>query len=200
MGTETNTSEQQILGVARALFTKRGFSNVSMRDICREARVTPPTVYYYFKNKEALFEAVVRETVTMTEFRNLLTNSCKKSNNPSAQIRAFAKTYLSSFPNKLINVGLYLRRSTQLDPVGAKTLMNEFAQIESLLTRVIGNGIKTGEFRETDSRMAAECLLGMMNRFIFQRIHFQRSYRPTEAASYLTDFFVRGMKPTKVGL
>jgi AcrR family transcriptional regulator len=165
-----------------------------MRDICREARVTPPTVYYYFKNKEALFDAVVRETITMAEFMKLLEETCMKSDDPSAQVKAYASTYLSSFPNNLINVGLYVRRSTRLDPVGAKTLMNEFARIESLLTRIIRNGIKLGAFRETDPHMAAGCLLGMMNRFIFQQIHFQRSYRASEAASYLTDFFLRSMQ------
>ena len=197
MGSATSASEQQILDVAKTLFTKRGFSNVSMRDICREASVTPPTVYYYFKNKEALFEAVVRETITMTEFMKLLNETCKKSNGPSSQIRAYATTYLSSFPNNLINVGLYVRRSTRLDPFGAKTLMNEFARIESLLTRIIRNGIRIGEFRDTDPHMAAGCLLGMMNRFIFQQIHFQRSYRASETASYLTDFFLRSMRLTR---
>ena len=139
----------------------------------------------------------MRETITMTEFMKLLNETCKKSDGPSAQIRAYATTYLSSFPNNLINVGLYVRRSTRLDPVGAKTLMNEFARIESLLTRIIRNGIRVGEFRNTDPHMAAGCLLGMMNRFIFQQIHFQRTYRASETASYLTDFFLRSMRPTR---
>jgi hypothetical protein len=45
--------------------------------------------------------------------------------------------------------------------------------------------------------MAAECLLGMMNRFVFQQIHFQRSYKPLEAASYLTEFFLLSMRRTE---
>ncbi|MGA3108772.1 MAG: helix-turn-helix domain-containing protein, partial [Candidatus Bathyarchaeia archaeon] len=61
----TVTQEQRILEVAKELFTQRGFSNVAMREICKAADVTPPTVYYYFKNKEALFDAVVRESVSM---------------------------------------------------------------------------------------------------------------------------------------
>lgn len=68
----TGSSQHQILEVARSLFTERGFANVSMRDICREAGVTAPTVYYYFKNKEALWDAVVRETITMTDFTQRL--------------------------------------------------------------------------------------------------------------------------------
>ena len=189
-------SQQQILHAAKTLFTKKGFSNVSMRDICREARVTAPTVYYYFKNKEALFEAVVLETITMKGFSTTLSIECKsvKGEGASSQIETFVRVYLSSFPNKLINTGLYLRRSTQLDPVGAQTLLKELARVESLLVRIISEGIRNGEFRKTDPRMAAGCLLGMMNRFIFQRIHFKRNYRAFEAASYLSDFFLKAMK------
>ena len=192
-------SQQQILHVAKTLFTKKGFSNVSMRDICREAHVTAPTVYYYFKNKEALFEAVVLETITMQGFSTTLSSECKKvkSKGPSSQIETFVRVYLSSFPSKLINTGLYLRRSTQLDPVGARTLLKELARVESLLERIIHDGIRSGEFRDTDPRMAAGCLLGMMNRFIFQRIHFKRNYRAIKAASYLSAFFLKAMKTSE---
>ena len=193
-------SQQQILHVAKTLFTRKGFSNVSMRDICREAHVTAPTVYYYFKNKEALFEAVVLETITMQGFSTILSAECKeaKEKGPSSQIEAFVRVYLSSFPNKLINTGLYLRRSTQLDPVGARVLLKELARVESLLVQIIRDGTRKGEFRETDPQMASGCLLGMMNRFIFQRIHFKRNYRPNEAASYLSDFFLKAMRTSKI--
>jgi hypothetical protein len=43
--------------------------------------------------------------------------------------------------------------------------------------------------------MAAECLLGMMHRFVFEQIHFKRSYDVSAAASYLSNFFLRAMKP-----
>ena len=86
--TAPSSSQQHIFDVAKTLFTQRGFSNVSMRDICNEARVTAPTVYYYFKSKEVLFEAVVRETITMEEFTDLLSIECKKAKDADSQIRA----------------------------------------------------------------------------------------------------------------
>jgi AcrR family transcriptional regulator len=194
----TVTQEQRILEVAKGLFTRRGFSNVAIRDICRAASITPPTVYYYFKNKEALFDAVVRESVSMAEFITLLENECKKAKEPKSQIRAFIRTYLSSFPKERLNVGLYVRRSTQLDSVGRNTLSGELARIQTHLTDIIRKGMAAGEFRDTDPRMAAECLLGMMHRLVFQQIHFKRGYEPLEATSYLSDFFLRAMKPHSV--
>ena len=176
------------------MFTERGFANVSVRDICRKARVTAPTVYYHFKNKEGLFDAVVRETVTMAEFTSELEQECGKALHSTDKIKAFTEMYLSSFPIKLINTGLYLKGSTALDAVGASTLMSEFARIQSILVQIIHSGIASGELRKTDANMASECLLGMMHRFVFQRIHFQRGYNPSEAASYLSEFFLKAMK------
>ncbi len=187
--------EQRIVKAAKELFTERGFSNVSVRDICRDANVTPPTVYYYFKSKEALFEAVVSKTISMEEFIARL-DGCRKRDTFPARIQGFTQEYLSSFPSELINVGLYVRHSTELDSLSANRLMAELGRIKSILVEIIQGGIADGEFRETDPQMAAECLLGMVNRFIFQRIHFQRAYMPTKTASYLSAFFLRAMKPT----
>ncbi len=191
----TVDQEHRILEVAKDLFTQRGFSNVAIRDICRAANVTAPTVYYYFKNKEALFDAVVRESVSMTEFIAQLKDECRKAGEPGSQIRAFVRTYLSRFPKDRMNVGLYVRHSTQIDSVGRNSLLTELGRIQSLLTGVVRKGIDSGEFRETDPRLATECLLGMMNRLVFQQIHFSRNYKPFEAAAYVTAFFIRAMKP-----
>jgi AcrR family transcriptional regulator len=192
----TKEQEQRILEVARNLFTQRGFSNVAMRDICRAANVTPPTVYYYFKNKEALFSAVVRKTITMSEFIDRLNAESQKAKDSESEVRAFTKTYLSYFPKDRLNVGLYVRRSTELlDSIGRKTLQGELTRIQSVLTSIVEKGIARGEFRKTDPGMAAECLLGMMNRFVFQQIHFRRNYKPLDAASYLAEFFLLAMKP-----
>jgi AcrR family transcriptional regulator len=192
-----STQEQRILGVAKELFTQRGFANVAVRDICRAADVTPPTLYYYFKNKEALFDAVVRKSVGMAEFITRLRESYEKSKSPTSQVQAFTRSYLANFPKDHLNVGLYVRHSTdKLDPVGRKTLAADLTKIQSMLSAIVRKGVVAGEFRKTDPGMAAECLLGMMNRFVFQQIHFSRSYKPEEAASYLSDFFLQAMKPT----
>ncbi len=42
------------------LFDKSGFHGASMRDIGEAAQCKMPTVYYYYKNKEELFDQVVR--------------------------------------------------------------------------------------------------------------------------------------------
>jgi len=62
----TNIKEQEkeqrrsyILDAAEKLFFSRGYDSVSMDDIAREIGLNKATIYLYFRNKEALFFAVV---------------------------------------------------------------------------------------------------------------------------------------------
>lgn len=48
-----------IISAAERLFSSRGYDNVTVEDVAREARLAKGTLYLYFKNKEALYVAVV---------------------------------------------------------------------------------------------------------------------------------------------
>jgi hypothetical protein len=42
--------------------------------------------------------------------------------------------------------------------------------------------------------LAADCLLGMLNRVIFQNIHFSKASDKETYGRFVTDFFIRAMK------
>lgn len=51
----------RILDGASKVFLETGFDAASMNDICRTAAVSKSTLYVYFTDKEALFEALVEQ-------------------------------------------------------------------------------------------------------------------------------------------
>lgn len=53
--------QQQIIEAALTLSVIRGFHAASMRDIAAEAGLSPALIYRYFRNKEAIIVAVVKE-------------------------------------------------------------------------------------------------------------------------------------------
>jgi AcrR family transcriptional regulator len=55
--------EKRILDSARTVFLERGFEGASIEDIAEAARSGKPTIYARFPGKEALFTAVVMQTV-----------------------------------------------------------------------------------------------------------------------------------------
>lgn len=50
---------KQILDGARRMFLSQGFEGTSMQDVARASGVSKGTLYVYFDNKEAMFEALV---------------------------------------------------------------------------------------------------------------------------------------------
>src|SRR5208283_257582 len=95
-----------ILEAAARLFAEKGYANVSIRDVCREANTTPPMIYYYFKDKKRLFEAAVSTRVSMHAFIAQLRS--KSSIKDAAKgTAAFIDFYLSSFPTGAFEPGLY---------------------------------------------------------------------------------------------
>ena len=58
-GAEDSAKRQQIIEGAHGIFLAQGFDAASMNDIARAAGVSKGTLYVYFKDKVALFEAIV---------------------------------------------------------------------------------------------------------------------------------------------
>lgn len=53
----------EIIRAARKLFVSRGFAATKMASVAHEAGVQPGTLYVYFKNKKALFKAVIESSI-----------------------------------------------------------------------------------------------------------------------------------------
>ncbi|MFZ4428004.1 MAG: TetR/AcrR family transcriptional regulator [Saprospiraceae bacterium] len=56
------STEEKILEAARELFADRGYSGVRMREIAARAGINKGLLHYYFRNKEALFISVFKES------------------------------------------------------------------------------------------------------------------------------------------
>ncbi len=53
----------EILGAALDVFRERGFAAARLEDVARRAGVSKGTLYLYFPSKEAIFKALVRESI-----------------------------------------------------------------------------------------------------------------------------------------
>lgn len=59
MQNNENAKKAGIKQAAKELFFRFGFSKTSMDDIARQSSLAKPSLYYYFPNKEAIFDEVV---------------------------------------------------------------------------------------------------------------------------------------------
>ncbi len=186
----------RILQLASKLFAEKGYSNVSVRDICRATGTTAPVIYYYFGSKRGLFDAVARKQISMSDFIESLSDAAS-AQDPRRGLESFITVYLSSFPEHAFDPGLYMRDSATLDRRSARMVSGDLDRIRTVASGLVARSIKEGTFRKTDSALASDCLLGMLNRVIFQRIHFSKASDREAYGRFVTDFFYRAMSPQR---
>ena len=186
-------SSGRILEVASRLFREKGYSNISIRDVCRQAGTTAPMIYYYFGSKKGLFSAVVSHKLTVKEFVAKLRERTTVAN-PRQGIVNFIETYLTSFPEGAFDPGLYIRDTGQLDRDSAERINKELDEIHFVATSLVEAGVKKGNFRTLDASEAADCLIGMLNHIVFQKIHFSRSSDLDAAQGFISDFFFKALR------
>jgi len=83
----------QIARVAARLFAERGYDTTSVREIVEAARVTKPTLYYYFGSKQGLAEALL--TRPMTAFVATLAGLVEREADPAGLLRETIAAHLA---------------------------------------------------------------------------------------------------------
>ena len=53
-----HTTEQKILDAAEVVFHEKGFDGARMQEIADKATINKGLLHYYFKSKDALFDAI----------------------------------------------------------------------------------------------------------------------------------------------
>ena len=56
--TTNDNSKNEILNTAIRLFSQKGYEGVGVQEICDNAGITKPTLYYFFKSKQGLLQAI----------------------------------------------------------------------------------------------------------------------------------------------
>lgn len=147
---------QEILEAALAVFAEKGFAAARMEDISRRAGVTKGTIYLYFDSKEALFKALVRESLAPTIAGVV------------EEVRAYKGSSRDLLVLVLTTVGAFIRTSDRvvlpkivIAEAGNFPELARFYRAEiidrglGLLEEVIRRGIARGEFRKMEPAHAA---------------------------------------------
>ena len=107
-------TKETIIAVSLDLFSQKGYSAVSIRDICREVGIKESSVYYHFKNKQAIFDEILsgfqqKAAQMMDCFTSAMTGNWQPSgeNFYMEVCRRFFEDYLmEDFCNKVMRLML----------------------------------------------------------------------------------------------
>ena len=146
-------SRGAILQAAVREFSREGVAGARTDAIARAARVNKALLYYYFKDKDSLYDAVLDEV-----FGGLTAAVMKVLSMdlpPRAKILAYAGThfdYVASYPlfPRIVQAEM-MRAGRGGAPQLERIVKQYFGPLFGKLAAILGQGTAAGEFRSVDS-------------------------------------------------
>ena len=155
--------KDRILKSAEGLFGRFGFRKTTMDEIARDARMGKSTLYYYFKSKETVLEAVIQKDSRL--YWTKLKEAVSQEGSPQEKIKNYVLTRMKHFQD----LGLYY--STLNDEffeyyAFVERTRKDFMEFEmNALKKLIEEGIEQGIFAvdnvETSARNFSIVLKGL---------------------------------------
>ena len=95
-------TKQRILDEALTLFSEKGYANVFVNDIAEKVGIKAPSLYKHYKNKQAIFEAII------TEMNNRFEQQAHTLSINGTDPTADAEVYKSMDEDHLVKLGIDL--------------------------------------------------------------------------------------------
>jgi TetR/AcrR family transcriptional regulator len=152
---------KRVLEAATCLFTQRGYAATTVREIVEAARVTKPSLYYYFGNKEGIYLEIVQEAAD--EMYRLVAQVAQFEGDARERILRFGREWHRRF-SEHVDVARLIHSIFYGPPQGAPYFDYYLfhRRVELCLFDLVGQGIKRGEFRPPSLESMAWALMGAM--------------------------------------
>ena len=162
--------KREIMDAALRLFSERGYHNVSMEEIAKEAEFGVGTLYNFFKSKEELYKSLVKEVAD--RFHSALTSAIEEEGGEIEKLRNYLRIKGNLFKENLPVIRLYFAETKGVTfsviaglEAELREQYNDFLQ---RLSRLFEGGIEKGIFKRiADPFYLAVALDSMSNSFLF---------------------------------
>jgi TetR/AcrR family transcriptional regulator len=166
---ERLAQRQEMLSAALGLFSEKGFRHVSMQEIAEKSEFAIGTLYKFFRGKEDLYKALIREQVDT--FEEALKLAIGGPDQEIEKLRNYVKTKGELFRSNVSMIRLYFAE-TQGASFNIKAgldseLRERYANFLIILASVFESGMKRKRFRKiADPHSLAVALDSITNAFL----------------------------------
>lgn len=146
-------SKKRILNAAREVFSEKGYSKTTIREVAKLSDISVGGIYLYYKNKEELYTELTSEQMkTFLKHTEALRNK-----QPLTALKSLIEGYLDYAIKWTKLVSMHIKEH---DLKLKKSLKKEFlAAQRRLLSDILTNGVKKGIFRDINCNETAGVIL-----------------------------------------
>jgi len=197
---EKQQRREAILDAAERVFAAQGFHGASIDRIAQEAAYAPGTIYLYFKDKDALYSALLlRKLAGMVGY---VEEAAQTGADPLEALRLAIRAQFEFNDRNREFFAVFTRHRVAEQAEHAeewKRVYETMQRHHALLARLIERGQRKKVLRTGDSRTYAAALLGSI---IHMSHEMEISGAPLRAeADFVFDLFLKGaQRPTSSSL
>ncbi|MCH1625466.1 TetR/AcrR family transcriptional regulator [Ferdinandcohnia quinoae] len=141
---EAEERRNEILDAADELFTQKGFDGTSTKDILEKVGIARGTLYYHFKSKEDIMDALIeRHSDSLLEAARIIATDKSIPLNERMIRTVMALNISGSSSGKEIKEHIHKPQNALMHQKIQKVIINSVPRI---LTNIIREGIEQGQF------------------------------------------------------
>jgi TetR/AcrR family transcriptional regulator len=170
------TRRQQILDAALRVFAREGYHKATIRQIALDAGLkSPPLVYWYFKDKNELFEAVLLELAPLLRQIDEIASSIDDP--PRVILPRLTQAYAQAIrgPDFERLFRIFLSETGHTPGIGVHLMRNGLLSLVQWLATYFGRQVELGVLRPHDPKMSAYAFVGLMGSYLLGRDILQSS-------------------------
>jgi TetR/AcrR family transcriptional regulator len=156
--------KEQILLAAEQVFAERGFKGATIREVAQQAGIASSLIFYYFKNKMALYEAVFQSFFDQLE--GLVQQNLSLDLDRLGQLRQFLFTFTDYAKEHRNMIRLLLREIIDNGRLMKKIAQEYFDPLYEVASEFLREGKRETLFRDVDPLHFIHSFIGM-NVFYF---------------------------------
>ena len=162
---EQSENKKKILECSIRLFALKGFNGASIREIAKDVGTTVPNIYYYYGNKERLYNHILE--TTNKEFSQTIQNASAAAASLGDRLVAMTIAkyrFIDKHPERM---RIFFREwfAPENGTETEKEVRPNFMQVLATMAYIVNDSIARGETKNVDPEHAAWVLVGVFNAF-----------------------------------
>jgi TetR/AcrR family transcriptional regulator len=141
-------TRERIIDAARAIFARDGFVGAKMQEIADRVGIQRPSLFYHFKNKEALFVAAHEQIFARIE--PVFRESLAPNGDPFVQLDRVSRAVLAVMAEEPDVARMLARTSVDRHPAAVKIVRTYLQPLVDLSVDFVRDGQRRGVFADID--------------------------------------------------
>lgn len=191
VGVENLSRKEQVIRTASELFKEKGYSATSMRDLAQALGIEAASLYSHIKSKEEILQALCFNMAK--KFQNSLDDVESADISFSERLRRGILGHIHVMADELTASAVFMNEHRHLSQPFLRDFLLMRINYINRFKKIIEGGIKSGEFKQVDTKLAVMTLFSSLN-WMPHWYDPSGLIDPNQLGNQLADMLIEGLK------